>query len=137
MENKKCMSTIAIRTSKGVQSIQCIYDGSIEVMGKKLIKHYSKSYMPILAMMRKGYLVTLGENLKKYNAENEPNGTLDLTGVNKERKPAKVYETLADLVQTETKSEYLYFWDKDRWYAMEIHEGKPYMNMFEELSKLV
>lgn len=131
------MSTIAIRTSKKVIAIKCMYDGDFKTMGNKLMNHYSKSYMPVLAMMKKGYLVALGNNLKKYDKENEPNGTLDLTGVNKERKKADEYPSLADLLQTETKSSFLYVWDVDRWYAMEVTDNKPYMGMLEELRYLV
>lgn len=134
---EKIISTIAIKTSKGVQSIKVLYDGQFEVMGKRLLNHYSKSYMPILTMMKKGNLVSLGDNLKKYDVKNEPNGTLDLTGMKKDKIPMKVYETLADLIQTETKSEYLYYWDTDKWYAMKIEDGKPYLGYFKELNKLV
>lgn len=134
---EKIISTIAIKTSKGVQSIKVLYDGQFEVMGKRLLNHYSKSYMPILLMMKKGNLVSLGDNLKKYDVEKEPNGTLDLTGMNKDRIPMKVYETLADLVQTETKSEYMYLWDTDKWYGMKVEDGKPYLGYFKELNKLV
>lgn len=130
-------STLAIITSKGVQSIMCYYDGTFETMGKKLLAHYSKSYMPIIKLMRKGTIVMLGENLKKYDKDNEPKGTLDLTGMGKPREEMKVYPTLADLVQTETESEYLYVWDKDRWYGMKVNEGRPYMNMLKELRTLV
>lgn len=137
MEHTKSISTLAIRTSKGVQAIQVMYDGTFELMGKKLLAHYSKNYMPIIKMMNKGYLVTLGNNLKKYDAENEPDGTLDLTGVNKPKKEKVVYPTLADLLQTETKAEYLYFWDKDRWYGMKVEDGKPYMSMLMELRAIV
>lgn len=134
---EKIISTIAIKTSKGVQSIKVLYDGQFEVMGKRLLNHYSKSYMPILTMMKKGNLVSLGDNLKKYDVKNEPNGTLDLTGMNKDKIPMKVYETLADLIQTETKSEYLYYWDTDKWYGMKVEDGKPYLGYFKELNKLV
>lgn len=133
----KIISTIAIKTSKGVQSIKVLYDGQFEVMGKRLLNHYSKSYMPILTMMKKGNLVSLGDNLKKYDVKNEPNGTLDLTGMKKDKIPMKVYETLADLIQTETKSEYLYYWDTDKWYGMKVEDGKPYLGYFKELNKLV
>lgn len=134
---EKIISTIAIKTSKGVQSIKVLYDGQFEIMGKRLLNHYSKSYMPILSMMKKGNLVSLGDNLKKYDVKNEPNGTLDLTGMNKDKIPMKVYETLADLIQTETKSEYLYYWDTDKWYGMKVEDGKPYLGYLKELNKLV
>lgn len=137
MEHNKAFCTIAIRTSKGVKSIKVMYDGTFDVMGKRLLDHYSKSYFLPLQIMRKGYLVWLGDNLKKYDEENEPNGTLDLTGVNKERKPCSESPTLADLVQTDTKSEYFYLWDNNKWYGMKIEDGKPYLGYFTELTKLV
>lgn len=130
-------STLAIITSKDVQSIMCYYDGTFETMGKKLLKFYSKSYLPIIKLMNKGDIVMLGENLKKYDKENEPKGTLDLTGIGKPRSKKIHYPTLADLVQTETESEYLYVWDKDRWYGMKVNDGKPYMSMLKELKALV
>lgn len=133
----KSISTLAIRTSKGVQSIKVLYDGTFDRMGKNLLTNYSKSYKVILGMMKKGYLVRLGETLKKYDAKDEPNGTLDLTQMNKERVNMDIYPTLADLVQKETDSEYIYLWDKDRWYAMKVINKMPYNNLFTELEKLI
>lgn len=120
----KAKSTIAINTSKGVKAIQVYYNGTFELMGNKLLKHYSK-WQNTIRMMGLGTLVVLGDNLKAFGEDNK-DGTLDLVAKGKEKEPCKVYEDLARLIEAETDSEFMYYWDKDRWYGMQIENGKPY-----------
>lgn len=134
MEYKKDLATIAIRTSKGVYAIQVMCNGDLDNLGKNLKENYSKNYLNIIKMMKKGSLVFLGKNLKKYSDE-EPDGTLDLK-TQKVDKPMKVYDSLGQLVFTETKSNHLYFWDIDKWYYMRIKENYPYNSIFRELNLL-
>ena len=134
---EKVPSTIAIETSKGVYAIHVYYDGTFEKMGKKLLAHYSKHYSLPLQITNKGTVVYLGNNLRKYDDDTNVDGTLDLTAYNKEKEPKTVYKTIADLVQTESKSDYIYLWIKDRWYGMKVEDKKPYLGFFMELKALV
>lgn len=132
---QKVKSTIAIKTSKGVQAIQVMYNGSFDLMGKKLLAHYMR-WQNTLQMMKKGNIVVLGDNLKEYDPKKNANGTLDLTQMKKDRIPHKVYKNIADLLVDETDSQYIYFWDTDKWYGLKVDE-KPYFSYFDLLTNLV
>lgn len=134
MELKKELATIAIETSKGVQAIQVMANGNLENTGKKLLAHYSKHYMPIIRMMNKGSLVFLGDVLKEYDKENEPNGTCSLAHQG-QNKPKKEYNTIGEMVTTETKSNHMYLWVKDRWYYLRVKENLPCNSVFRELKE--
>ena len=128
METVKAKSTIAINTSKGVKAVQVYYNGTFDLMGKKLLTHYMK-WQSTIKMMGMGTLVMLGDNLKEFDKTSNKDGTVTLEQKGHEKVPCTVYEDLARLIETETDSEYLYYWDKDKWYGMKIDDGKPYASM--------
>lgn len=118
-------STIAIEYSKGVKAIQVYYNGSFDRMGKNLLKNYSK-WQKTLQMMRKGTLIVLGDNLKPYSNDNK-GGTLDLAMKGLDPVPNVEYSSVAELIETETDSEYVYLWRDNKWYATKVADGLVYM----------
>lgn len=132
----KAKSTIAISYSKGVKAIQCYYDGTFDRMGKKLLDHYSK-WQTTMKLMNLGTIVVLGDNIKAFDKEKNTGGTLDLTAKGVKKVPCTIYDSIAKLMETETDSEYIYLWITDRWYALKVEDGKPYLSGFDLLTKLV
>lgn len=131
---------IAYQNDGYVECINCANDGSIDKIGKRLLEVYNTPNY-IRMIMNRGDLVVLGRNLKKWNKDTNPIGTVDTFQTQNRKINRTKHKDISEILVEETEAKYIYYFKDNEWNVLEVVEDegklKPYLGEFRKLNSLL